>query len=134
VGIGEASVTEIDALNILQATLLAMRRACLQLRLRPAAVLVDGNQDPGLDIPTRLVVGGDRLSLSIAAASIVAKVTRDRKMCSLAQQYPHYGWETNAGYGTLAHRKGLRLFGVTPQHRRSFAPIRALLCDSETQT
>ncbi|USG62195.1 ribonuclease HII [Sneathiella marina] len=130
VGLGEASVEEIDEINILQASLLAMRRAVADLKSRPDFVLVDGNKDPDLGIKTRTVVKGDAISLSIAAASIVAKVTRDRKMCALAKAYPHYGWEKNAGYGTAEHRKGLREFGVTPLHRRSFAPIRALLQSS----
>ncbi len=130
VGIGETSVEEIDELNILQASLLAMRRAVAALPCPADVALVDGNRDPGLGISTRLIVKGDSRSLSIAAASIVAKVTRDRKMCALAEEFPHYGWEKNVGYGTAEHRKGLRDFGVTPQHRRSFAPIRALLaCD-----
>lgn len=127
VGIGEASVEEIDQLNILQASLLAMRRAVDALPGRPDVALIDGNRDPKLGVASRLIVGGDARCLSIAAASIVAKVTRDRKMCELAAEFPHYGWDKNAGYGTAEHRKGLRLFGVTPQHRRSFAPIRALL-------
>ncbi len=134
VGIGEATVSEIDDLNILQATFLAMHRALGNLKASPDHLLVDGNRDPKLGLPTRLVVKGDSLSLSIAAASIVAKVTRDAKMCDLAKQYPHYGWEKNAGYGTAEHRKGLSLFGVTPQHRRSFAPIRKILESNETQT
>ncbi|MEX1037159.1 MAG: ribonuclease HII [Sneathiella sp.] len=130
VGIGESSVIEVDSLNILQASLLAMRRAVAALPCPPDIALVDGNRDPNLGISTRLIVKGDSLSLSIAAASIVAKVTRDRKMCTLAAEFPYYSWETNAGYGTAEHRKGLRDFGVTPQHRRSFAPIRALItCD-----
>ncbi len=134
VGIGEATVSEIDELNILQATFLAMRRALGNLKTSPDHLLVDGNRDPKLNFPTTLVVKGDGLSLSIAAASIVAKVTRDKKMCDLARQYPHYGWEKNAGYGTPEHRKGLSLFGVTPLHRRSFAPIRKILESNETQT
>ena len=129
VGIGEASVQEIDTHNILGASLIAMRRAMEALPFRPDVALVDGNRDPKLGIPTHLIVKGDGRSLSIAAASIVAKVTRDRKMCALAETYPHYGWEKNAGYGTAQHRKGLRDFGITPQHRRSFAPIRALISD-----
>ncbi|WP_169544572.1 ribonuclease HII [Sneathiella aquimaris] len=131
VGIGEATVQEVDQLNILQATFLAMKRAVTALNITPDFALVDGNRDPKLGIPTQLVVKGDSISVSIAAASIVAKVTRDRKMCALAKQYPHYGWEKNAGYGTAEHRKGLSLFGVTPQHRRSFAPIRKILEDNE---
>lgn len=125
--IGIASVEEIDRLNILQATKLAMRRAYDALGVDAAIALVDGNQPPQLPCPTRCIVKGDSISLSIAAASIVAKVTRDRFMAELARQHPHYGWETNAGYGTAAHQEGLRLHGVTPHHRRSFAPIRALL-------
>ena len=127
VGLGEASVEEIDRHNILAASLLAMRRAMEALPTRPDVALVDGNRDPNLGVPSRLIVKGDGRSLSIAAASIVAKVTRDRKMCALAKAYPHYGWERNAGYGTAEHRKGLREYGITPQHRRSFAPIRALI-------
>ena len=127
VGIGDASVEEIDTLNILQATMLAMRRAVINLPIKPNAALVDGNKDPDLGIQTRTIVKGDSRSLSIAAASIVAKVTRDREMLTLSKTYPHYGWEKNAGYGTAEHRKGLSLFGVTPQHRRSFAPIRKIL-------
>lgn len=133
VGIGEASVTEIDNLNILQATFLAMKRAVEALNQTPDGLLIDGNRDPKIGIPSQLVIKGDSISLSIAAASIVAKVTRDRKMCALSEQYPHYGWEKNAGYGTAEHRKGLSLFGVTPQHRRSFAPIRKILEENETQ-
>jgi len=133
VGIGEASVTEIDELNILQATFLAMKRAVEALKQTPDHLLIDGNRDPKIGIQSQLVVKGDSISLSIAAASIVAKVTRDRKMCALSEQYPHYGWEKNAGYGTAEHRKGLSLFGVTPQHRRSFAPIRKILEENETQ-
>ncbi|MBL4666530.1 MAG: ribonuclease HII [Sneathiella sp.] len=127
VGIGEASPEEIDEHNILQATFIAMKRALQNLDIIPAALLVDGNRDPKLGRPTQLIVKGDSISLSISAASIVAKVTRDRKMCALSELYPHYGWERNAGYGTAEHRKGLSLYGVTPQHRRSFAPIRIIL-------
>ncbi|MCG8490916.1 MAG: ribonuclease HII [Sneathiellales bacterium] len=133
VGIGEASVSEIDKLNILQATFVAMKRALKALNQSPDSLLIDGNRDPKLGVPSQLIVKGDSISLSIAAASIVAKVTRDRKMCTLSEQYPHYGWEKNAGYGTAEHRKGLSLFGVTPQHRRSFAPIRKILEENETQ-
>jgi ribonuclease HII len=129
VGLGEATVAEIDKINVLQASLLAMRRAVIALKITPEFVLVDGNKDPELGIKTQTIVNGDAISLSIAAASIVAKVTRDRKMCAWAKDYPHYGWEKNAGYGTAEHRKGLRDFGVTPLHRRSFAPIKALLQD-----
>ena len=124
VGIGAASVEEIDQLNILQASLLAMRRALANLPLKPDHALVDGNRDPGLGISTQCVVKGDSLSFSIAAASIIAKVTRDRMMKNLALLHPEYGWERNAGYGTAEHQKALKLVGITPFHRKSFAPIR----------
>jgi ribonuclease HII len=126
-GVGIATVEEIDALNILQASLLAMRRACEMLPEKPDIALVDGNRAPDLPCTVQTVVGGDAKSLSIAAASIIAKVTRDRLMAELAQEFPHYGWEKNAGYGTAAHQKGLAGHGITIHHRRSFAPIRALL-------
>ena len=129
VGVGIASVEEIDRLNILQATLLAMRRAVEALPVRPATALVDGNRPPALGCTVRTVVGGDGLSLSIAAASIVAKVTRDRMMAGLAAQHPGYGWERNAGYGTEEHRAALVRLGPTPHHRRSFAPVAQLLLD-----
>jgi len=125
--IGIASVAEIDRLNILAATMLAMRRAVDNLAEAPALALVDGNRTPQLICPARAVIGGDAKSLSIAAASIVAKVTRDRIMAELAHECPGYGWERNAGYGTEAHRAGLDSFGVTVHHRRSFAPIRRRL-------
>lgn len=127
VGIGICEASDIDRLNILQATKLAMQRACEALRTRPAVALVDGNQPPALPCQTICVIKGDSLSLSIAAASVIAKVTRDRLMESLAQQFPQYGWERNAGYGTAEHQHALRQHGVTPHHRRSYAPIRALL-------
>lgn len=125
--VGTASVAEIDGTDILQASLLAMRRAVARLDRRPALALVDGNRAPDLPCPVRTVVGGDRLSLSIAAASIVAKVTRDRLMTRLSGRYPAYGWDRNAGYGTPAHRLALARHGPTPHHRRSFRPIRRLL-------
>lgn len=125
--IGIASVEEIDQFNILQATKLAMCRAYDALGVEASIALIDGNQSPKLPCPTRCIVKGDSISLSIAAASIVAKVTRDRYMAELAKEHPHYGWQTNAGYGTAAHQEGLRLHGVTAHHRRSFSPIRALL-------
>jgi len=127
IGVGEASVEEIDALNILAAALLAMRRAVDDLPLRPDIALVDGNRAPRLACPVRTVVKGDRLSLSIAAASIVAKVRRDRIMAELARRHPGYGWERNMGYGTAEHRAGLDRLGVTPLHRRSFAPVRRIV-------
>ena len=127
VGMGEAGVAEIDRLNILQATLLAMQRAVAALAAPPAAVLVDGNRAPDLPCPAHPMVGGDGRSLSIAAASIVAKVTRDRIMTRLAAEYPGYGWERNAGYGVAAHRAALAALGPTPHHRRSFAPVRDMV-------
>ena len=125
--VGMASVAEIDSMNILQATLLAMRRAVVRLADIPDLALVDGNRVPRLPCPVRTVVGGDGKSLSIAAASIVAKVARDRLMVRLAADYPGYGWERNAGYGTAEHRAGLARLGPCAQHRRSFRPIRELL-------
>lgn len=126
IGVGEASVEEIDRLNILRATLLAMRRAVAALAGEaPRLALIDGNRAPALPCATRTVVGGDGLSLSIAAASIVAKVTRDRLMAGLALAHPGYGWERNFGYGTPEHREGLTRLGITAHHRRSFAPIQA---------
>lgn len=124
--VGVAEVDEIDELNILQATFLAMRRAVAALSRPPDHCLVDGNLDPGLGISTRCVVKGDQLSLSIAAASIVAKVTRDKIMMELAKEYPEYGWERNAGYGVPAHLKALHMVGASPYHRKSFAPVRNL--------
>ena len=127
IGVGEAAVEEIDRLNILRATMLAMARAVERLPVRPAVALVDGNAAPALPCPVRTVVRGDGLSLSIAAASIVAKVTRDRRMAELAKHHPGYGWEKNAGYGTTTHKQGLVRLGVTPHHRKSFRPISELL-------
>ncbi len=122
-GLGLASVEEIDRINILQATFLAMKRACDALNSPFDVALVDGNRPPPLSCTVRCLIGGDALSLSIAAASILAKDHRDRLMCELAQEYPGYGWEKNAGYGTAAHRQALFDLGVTPHHRRSFAPV-----------
>ncbi len=124
VGVGEASVGEIDSLNVLQATMLAMRRAVEALATPPSYALVDGNRLPVLACPARAVVGGDSRSLSIAAASIVAKETRDRIMRRLARLYPGYGWERNAGYGAPEHARALDALGPTPHHRRSFRPVR----------
>jgi ribonuclease HII len=121
--VGFASVAEIDDLNILAATMLAMRRAVDGLPVLPDIALVDGNRTPGLPCRVRTVVKGDSRSSSIAAASIVAKVTRDRIMAGLAGDFPGYGWETNQGYGTAAHRDGLDRLGITIHHRRSFKPI-----------
>lgn len=124
---GIAGVEEIDRLNILRASMLAMQRAIAALSPAPRYALVDGNHLPELPCPARPVIRGDAMSLSIAAASIVAKVTRDRLMTELAERYPAYGWERNAGYGTRQHQEALARHGVTPHHRRSFAPVRALL-------
>jgi ribonuclease HII len=130
VGVGEASVEEIDSINILQAAFLAMRRAVAQLSVVPDLALVDGNAHPGLPMQCRMVIGGDGIHLSIAAASIVAKVVRDRQMITLADLHPEYGWHTNVGYGTLAHRNALKKFGPTPHHRTSFAPVRECILAS----
>lgn len=127
IGIGIATVEEIDSLNILQATMLAMRRAVEGLQRAPQFALVDGNRLPALACPARAIVGGDARVLSIAAASIAAKVTRDRMMDDLARAHPGYGWEKNRGYGTAAHLDALKRLGATAHHRRSFAPIRNML-------
>lgn len=127
IGIGAASVAEIERRNILQATFLAMARALRSLAVTPDVALVDGNCPPALPCPVRTVVGGDGLSLSIAAASVIAKVTRDRLMRRLAQRYAGYGWETNVGYGTPEHQRALAALGLTPHHRRSFAPVQLCL-------
>lgn len=126
-GVGIADVAEIDRHNILEATMLAMRRAFDALPAPALYAVVDGNRAPQLGCPTRCLIGGDGRSLSIAAASIVAKVTRDRIMAALARECPGYGWERNAGYGTREHREALRTLGVTRHHRRSFAPVAGLL-------
>lgn len=123
IGIGLCSVEEIDTINILQATLTAMRRACEKLSTAPAIALVDGNSRPDLPCPVQTVIKGDSVSLSIAAASIAAKVYRDDIMATLSQDFPAYGWDSNAGYGTATHMKAIEINGVTRHHRRSFAPI-----------
>ena len=123
IGVGEASVEEIEQINILRAAHLAMRRAVERLAVLPALILVDGNRLPGFAFPTQCVVGGDGISLSIAAASIIAKVTRDRAMAALAERFPGYGWERNAGYPTPEHLAALRQLGVTAMHRRTFRPV-----------
>ena len=129
IGIGAASVIEVARLNILRAALLAMRRAVHRLPAPPDLALVDGNQLPTLDCPIRCVIGGDGLSLSIAAASIVAKVVRDRAMARLAIRFPGYGWEHNAGYATELHRAALRRLGPTRHHRADFGTVRQLRLD-----
>ena len=124
VGIGMASVEEIDGINILQATMLAMARAVDALSLRPVFALVDGNRVPtGLPCPAQAVIKGDAKVLSIAAASIIAKVTRDRLMKELDAAFPGYHWAKNKGYGTADHMEALTLLGATPHHRTSFAPV-----------
>ena len=128
IGFGEASVEEIDSINIYHARMLAMRRAVAALGTRPELALIDGNRAPrDLECPARAIVDGDAKCLSIAAASIVAKVRRDAYMCRLAEDYPGYGWETNVGYPTRHHRTALKQLGVTPHHRRSFGLVRDML-------
>ena len=130
-GIGQASAKEIDEINILQASFLAMRRAyddMIQKGFHPTHSLIDGNRLPqSWPVPAQAIIGGDGKSLSIAAASILAKVYRDRLMTQLGQKYPAYGWEKNAGYGTKQHQKALSELGITPYHRLSYAPIRRIL-------
>ena len=119
-GIGFADEKEIDEINILQATFLAMRRAVEQLSVKPELALVDGNRDPVFGLPVRTVVKGDSLSANIAAASVLAKVSRDHVLTELAKQYPEYGFEIHKGYGTKRHYEALRAFGPCPAHRRTF--------------
>ncbi len=128
IGLGLVEVSELDEIGLTAANDLAMARAIQSLQERPAYALVDGRRSPkGLSCPCTAIIKGDAISLSIAAASIVAKVHRDQIMSRLAKDFPHYGWETNAGYGTAAHRAGLKSHGVTPHHRRSFKPIADIL-------
>ncbi|WP_180056837.1 ribonuclease HII [Acinetobacter sp. YH12090] len=132
--IAEASPAEIDELNILQASLLAMRRAVEALQLQPDQVLVDGNKIPqGLSMPCEAVVGGDALHAEISAASILAKVTRDRQMLELDQEFPQFGFAKHKGYPTKAHFEAIALHGVTAEHRRSFGPVRKALALLEQQ-
>lgn len=127
-GIAEASTEEIDTLNIHHATLLAMKRAheslCVKVDMADAIALVDGKFTPKISSKSQAVIKGDSLSLSIAAASILAKVTRDRYMAQLHETFPHYGWATNAGYATAEHLEGIARHGITPHHRKSFAPCK----------
>ena len=128
VSIAHATVEEIDTLNILRASHLAMERAVAGLNPPPDFLLIDGNMIPrGLHIPAEPLIKGDSKSVSISAASIVAKICRDRIMVDLAQQHPGYGWETNAGYPSKSHRLALQNLGVTPHHRRSFKPVHNIL-------
>jgi ribonuclease HII len=123
----EVSAQEIDRVNILQATLLGMRRAVLGLSIVPSLALVDGNRAPVLDCAVRTIIQGDRLEPAISAASILAKVTRDRRMAALHDRYPQYGFDRNKGYPTAEHLEQLAQFGPCPQHRKSFAPVRNAL-------
>ncbi len=127
VSVGQASVEEIDRLNILQATLLAMQRAVGGLRLKPAKVLVDGNRLPRLDVLAEAIVGGDAKVQAISAASIIAKVTRDRQCAELHARFPQYGFDGHKGYGTAEHLQALREHGACEAHRRSYAPVREAL-------
>lgn len=126
--LGWATVEEIDAVNIRQATFLAMTRALNGLATTANAAMIDGLDVPHqFTIPSKSVIKGDAVELAISCASLVAKVARDEHMTHLAETHPHYGWNTNAGYGSAKHLLAMRQFGVTPHHRRSFAPVRALL-------
>lgn len=129
IGVGAASVREIDRVNIYQATVLAMGRALARLSIAPNHVLVDGRPFRTLQVPHTAIVDGDDKCYSIACASIIAKVTRDRVMHALAARYPNYRWERNVGYSTLAHLQGLAQHGATPHHRRSFMPVGQLSLD-----
>ena len=132
VGVGAASVDEIDLVNIRQATHLAMARAVRSLPVAATFALVDGNDPPPLPCRCETLVGGDARSLSIAAASIIAKVTRDRLMVALHEAHPGYNWRRNKGYGTADHLAGLKACGVTIHHRRSFSPIHHILYGEES--
>jgi ribonuclease HII len=132
IGVGAASVREIDRVNIYHATVLAMRRALGRLGVTPGHVLVDGNPIRSLRIPHTAIVCGDRKCYSIACASIIAKVTRDRLMLALARRYPHYRWERNVGYGTPEHWTSVNEHGLTPHHRRTFIHPRQLALDFES--
>ena len=128
--LGRAEPAEIDELNILHATMLAMQRAIKSLKIRPHFVLVDGNLIPDLDIPAQAIVKGDSLVPEISAASILAKVARDEEMMELDKQFPQYAFAQHKGYPTKLHLEKLAEFGVLPQHRRSFAPVRKLVSDN----
>jgi ribonuclease HII len=134
VGVGQASVGEIDLVNIRQATHLAMARAVRALSIAAEFALVDGNDPPALPCKCDTLIGGDGRSVSIAAASIIAKVTRDRLMVRLHDEHPGYNWKSNKGYATADHYCGLKTHGVTVHHRRSFAPVRNILHGDEPQT
>ena len=123
-------IDEFNALGLAKALPLTIQRAVAGLSIKPTHILMDGIRDPNVGIPTSLIVKGDQKSYSIAAASIIAKVTRDRLMQELSQQYPHYDWAKNAGYGTQSHREALDKYGVTPQHRTCYKPIQKLLSNA----
>ena len=125
--IGESSIKEIDEINILHATMLAMQRAVSALKLKPSHVLVDGNRAPDFGVPATAIVGGDGKEACISAASIVAKVTRDRLMTEYAKEFPQYGWQNNSGYPTKQHIQALNDFGITKYHRLSFGPVARLI-------
>ena len=127
VGVGISSIEEIDNLNILQATFLSMKRALDNLDCSVDAILVDGNLDPGFDYKTECIVNGDSISFSIAAASIIAKVTRDNLMSKIHKEFPNYNWKRNKGYGTREHRNALDMYGPCKYHRKSFSPINKML-------
>ena len=126
-GIGFASPDEIDQLNILEATFLSMRRALENLIIKPDYILVDGNLSPSFNIPHESIIKGDSISISIAAASIIAKVERDKFMLNIDNEHPEYKWKKNKGYGTKDHQNALNAHGVTKYHRKSFSPIRKIL-------
>ena len=125
--VGIADVNEIDELNILQASLLSMKRAITNLLLKPDFVLIDGAHKPALDIDSENIIKGDNKSLSIAAASIIAKVERDQFMKKIDEEYPYYNWKKNKGYGTKEHQNALNIHGISEHHRKSFSPIRKIL-------
>ena len=129
--VAEASHLEIDRLNILQATLLAMQRAIAQLPIIPDLVRIDGNRCPTLSIPCEAIIRGDALHAEISAASIVAKVTRDRQMQQLDAKFPHYGFACHNGYPTARHRAAIAAYGVLPQHRRTYRPIREAIAHAQ---
>lgn len=127
VGVGRASVEEIDELNILHATMLAMKRAVQKLTITPTLALIDGNRCPDLACKSQAIVKGDATEITIGAASIIAKVTRDREMLDWHDRYPHYGLDKHKGYPTKAHIQAIEKHGISPQHRRSFGPVRRLI-------
>ena len=125
--VGISSIEEIDSMNVLQATFLSMKRAVEDLNPQPEYILVDGNLDPGLNFKTKCIIKGDSISISIAAASVIAKVTRDNLMLKLDKEFPNYNWKKNKGYGTAEHRNALELHGPCKYHRKSFSPINKML-------